>query len=888
EELLEAVWGDTAVEEGALARCVSLIRKALGDSPRRPRYIETVPKRGYRLMAEVLPVPPDASAEPSEGPSEGPFALKDESRPALPQESSLKSTEPEPEEVILPSPSLAGLHFPRRHQWKAVLVGGFLVALAGVGWLLSREASSPLPTDALAAELQPELPTVAVPAFLNLSKAPEDQWMAESLAELISTELGMSPRVQVIPRELVQRQHVSVTSPAELPLGGDSRLRAALGYDLVLFGSYLLEASPGEGAQSLRLDLKLVDSASGRTLTALVLEGHPEDLSGLAREAGERLRRSLPGTGPTEGRSPPTASVPMDPEAIRLYTDGLLLLGTYQPAAARESLLRSLEVEPKQPYVQLALAEAWTSLGQSKAAARAADTARDLSSSLPANQRLWIEARALSFASRWKEAAEIYRRLWDAYPESLEYGLDLAASLAQARDFRASVEALAEVRGRAGGGDADPRIDLQEARTARMMGEQERAVRAAARAAELAEANGQTALVAQALSLLSASLYASDHPREAVENLDRAIVLYRELGDRKNLAWAEVSLGRWAYHEGELDRAEEHFRAAFEVFKSYGDQRAEALVRRHLAEVAEERGQYAAALEMLEESLTTFRKLGDDFEQAQLLNAVGIAHAGNLDPDAAVAAYQEAHALYGKTGNREMEVITLYNLATVRISQGRVRDALDRFRQSVQSFRDLGNLYAEATAQQTRSGAARIAGELAEAEEAAQQAVEISRRIENHRLLAQSLLEKAQLLSEKDQPEAARGIAAEAQGELEKLGEATYLAESQQVLARLLLASGEGAQAEGAARRALELLRANGAPAATAFCLLARALGVQTRLDVALEALSSARGERDYGFGLEGFEHHLTAARLMAASGDTEGAVELLKTVRKEAEVGGA
>jgi transcriptional activator of cad operon len=53
QELLREVWRDTHVAPGALARVISLLRQALGDDVRHPRYIETVPKRGYRLIAPV-------------------------------------------------------------------------------------------------------------------------------------------------------------------------------------------------------------------------------------------------------------------------------------------------------------------------------------------------------------------------------------------------------------------------------------------------------------------------------------------------------------------------------------------------------------------------------------------------------------------------------------------------------------------------------------------------------------------------------------------------------------------------------------------------------------------------------------------------------------------
>src|SRR5688572_4172297 len=53
ETLLKEVWPDSFVEEGALNRSVSVLRKILGASPEAQKYIETVPKRGYRFIAPV-------------------------------------------------------------------------------------------------------------------------------------------------------------------------------------------------------------------------------------------------------------------------------------------------------------------------------------------------------------------------------------------------------------------------------------------------------------------------------------------------------------------------------------------------------------------------------------------------------------------------------------------------------------------------------------------------------------------------------------------------------------------------------------------------------------------------------------------------------------------
>ena len=65
-ELLSVVWSDRCICESGVARCVAELRSILADDARRPRIIETIPKRGYRLIARVEhggePAAPTASS----------------------------------------------------------------------------------------------------------------------------------------------------------------------------------------------------------------------------------------------------------------------------------------------------------------------------------------------------------------------------------------------------------------------------------------------------------------------------------------------------------------------------------------------------------------------------------------------------------------------------------------------------------------------------------------------------------------------------------------------------------------------------------------------------------------------------------------------------------
>src|SRR5918993_506380 len=63
KDLMEAVWPDSFVEEGNLTFSISSLRKALGEDRKEHRYIETVPRSGYRFVANVRVLEGNSGAE---------------------------------------------------------------------------------------------------------------------------------------------------------------------------------------------------------------------------------------------------------------------------------------------------------------------------------------------------------------------------------------------------------------------------------------------------------------------------------------------------------------------------------------------------------------------------------------------------------------------------------------------------------------------------------------------------------------------------------------------------------------------------------------------------------------------------------------------------------
>ena len=83
-ELMQRLWPDSFVEEGSLAQNVSLLRRVLGETLEGEKFIETVPRRGYRFIARVRGARDDADLVPPEH-SRANVTRKEEKEPAIPE-----------------------------------------------------------------------------------------------------------------------------------------------------------------------------------------------------------------------------------------------------------------------------------------------------------------------------------------------------------------------------------------------------------------------------------------------------------------------------------------------------------------------------------------------------------------------------------------------------------------------------------------------------------------------------------------------------------------------------------------------------------------------------------------------------------------------------------
>lgn len=244
EAILEAVWGKRFLARSALASAVCELREVLGDDPQRPRYIETLAKRGYRL---ALPATPAGAIR------KWPDARGREGPPS-------RATE-------------RGGTARWRRSLLIVTTGLATVAAVAVAIVAGREAPSP-----------PHGPRVVVLPFDNLGDSADDGFVAALGAEVMA--------------RLARLRTFTVVTPA----GSDALLAASRPGDVgpgsrgdyALVGS--VRSATSGGHRRVRVTARLVRAGDAAVLWADVYEGSADDVLNIHAEISRRVAAALDDT----------------------------------------------------------------------------------------------------------------------------------------------------------------------------------------------------------------------------------------------------------------------------------------------------------------------------------------------------------------------------------------------------------------------------------------------------------------------------------------------------------------------------------------------------------------------------------------------------------------
>lgn len=633
-------------------------------------------------------------------------------------------------------PALLGTRWRLGIGFAALLALGALVTL-GIHSGTGREPEKPPSSAAQAAASAPApalvvpRPSVAVLPFDDLSEPGRSDPV---LFELLPLELAATGKLRVLPPDRVDQ--------AVRDLGAETpRLRQRLGADFLVSGAFL----------SNRYDLVVRDARTDRQVASFTEPAGPDLLARLGQRLRSILRAGDLSTGDAEALR---AALP-EPDAARLYAEGLGHLRRFEAPAARDQLVRAAAADPDRALVRIALGAAWRDLGYPENAKREAKRAFALASSLRPEVRQTVEARYHELADEIPEAIASYQEIAEAVPDDLESGLLQAAvhiQNDQGTEAEATLERLKRLPVPLG---TDPRITVARAQAAGVVRDFPREQEIAGQAIAEAEAQGDRRLACEArLSLGEAQLFLSDldgaertfeaarqdasragHApllaqtfkglglvRYRQERLDATasayqemIAVYRRIGAEGQAAGGLKELASLYMTAGELDQAEAFYRQALAPAYRLGDKRLESAILHNLAKTTWMRGRLTDAKELFRQVLALHREIGFAQGEAGSLQGIGTISHSQGDLVTARRSFQEALAVYRRMGAEKNVPEAINNLAEVSFAMGDLTQSQKEREQAREAARTARVEHEEARAVAGLADVARQRGDLATA-----------------------------------------------------------------------------------------------------------------------------------------------------------------------------
>ncbi|HEY7500418.1 MAG TPA: tetratricopeptide repeat protein [Vicinamibacterales bacterium] len=363
DELKALVWGgETFVDfEQGLNFCIKQIRAALGDDADNPRFVETVPRRGYKFIAPVERTDPVAAAVPLvEPPIETPAAA------AVPE-------------------ARQSSRFAKAGLAAAAVIAAIAVTVA-VLWFRGQRQST-----------TSSISTIAVLPFGNLSGDRAQDYFSDGFTEELIAQLGRTDpeRLRVIART------------STLSYRGSSKTAAEIGRELG--AQHLVEGTVRHSGDRVRINAQLIRVSDQSHVWAEIYEGEVRDILQLQREVGDSIARQILSTlGPVGTAAAPARAV--DPAVYDLYLRARYDWNTRFGPAIRRAEEAFRELTRRDPT----FAPAWAGLAQTILITHRAEALEAAERAIALDARL-AEAHAakavvLEHMLRWDWAEEEYRK----------------------------------------------------------------------------------------------------------------------------------------------------------------------------------------------------------------------------------------------------------------------------------------------------------------------------------------------------------------------------------------------------------------------------------------------------------------------------------------------
>jgi tetratricopeptide (TPR) repeat protein/DNA-binding winged helix-turn-helix (wHTH) protein len=640
DELIEQVWEGTAVTDDALVKCIGDIRKALGDDPRNPRFVKTVSKGGYRFIGSF----------DGDGAAAG-FALVEVDE--------VTTVEVEYDEDSTPPADALAASAPARSTVRRVAaVAVVAVALAASTALVVPRLGRSSDERAAADVTLPRVPgktSVAVMFFENQSSDPQLEWLREGLADMLITSLSDSDGVTVLSRDRLRLLLDRAGRGDARAVGLDDALDVARRSqaETVVLGSF------GSLGGKVRVDVRLHDGGDGRLLASesLVVDDPGELLTRIDLLSLKIAARLGTPRGGADSPRPLSEVMTADLEAYRDYSLALERAQGLQNAEAIALLERALAVDPGFAMARARIGYVYCmKWGYPEKARPYLEEAYRHPDRLTDKDRLYIAAWYAVANADFEGAIQAFRVVLARYPLETEAYVSLARLLN--REARSAEAVEAAERGMA--------VDAESGALANTLGSaylglgrREEAVAAYRRYVELEprEPNAYD-------SLGLAYQWFGDY--------DAAVAEYgRALEIDPGFEIALVHLGNAYAQTG-------RYREAISCYSRYG-------------EIGPSDGERSRAQVCL---AYQYFKLGDRARShAAARKAVALSSANALTEleiavlEGNVAAAERASARVGDAlpdrGGRLTDRLRLYLLGRLAFEQGRLDEAIERFREAV-------------------------------------------------------------------------------------------------------------------------------------------------------------------------------------------------------------